>query len=107
MVDAAGRTSEPPPAGGNTMDWAWYPPAGRAEPRADLGEVQGHYDANKAPAQILLGVPVYAALFFGESAAQPTEEHRRPASAPLAPPGSLAPGGEDRRATVTGSTRSA
>ncbi len=64
--DPRGRLIEPTARGGNTMDWSWYPPEGRAHPALDSGEVQGHYYSNKAPGLILLGIPVYAALFHGE-----------------------------------------
>ena len=64
--DKGGRLVEPSERVGNTMDWSWYPPAGRASPNLELGQVQGHYYSNKAPGPILLGIPVYAALYFGE-----------------------------------------
>ena len=64
--DPRGRLIDPTARGGNTMDWSWYPPQGRAYPDLDSGEIQGHYYSNKAPGTIILGVPVYAALFFCE-----------------------------------------
>jgi len=66
MRDPSGRLLEPTARGGNTMDWSWYPPEGRAHPDLTAGEIQGHYYSNKAPGAILLGIPVYAALFHGE-----------------------------------------
>jgi len=66
MRDGSGRLIEPTERGGNTMDWSWYPPQGRANPGLDADETQGHYYSNKAPGTILLGVPVYTALFFGQ-----------------------------------------
>ena len=55
MSDGSGGLIDPTRRGGNTMDWSWYPPHGRANPVLEAGEIQGHYYSNKAPGPILLG----------------------------------------------------
>jgi hypothetical protein len=66
MHDGSGELIDPTRRGGNTMDWSWYPPQGRADPILEAGEIQGHYYSNKAPGPILLGAVVYGVLFHGE-----------------------------------------
>ena len=53
-----GILSEPPPTGGNTVDWSFSPPAGVVQPEPGSGLVAGHYYANKAPGTILIGSAV-------------------------------------------------
>ena len=66
MRDGSGGLIDPTRRGGNTMDWSWYPPEGRAYPDLAAGETQGHYYSNKAPGTIVLGAAVYAVLFHTE-----------------------------------------
>ena len=62
MRGADGVLSEPPPTGGNTVDWSFSPPAGVVQPEPGSGLVAGHYYANKAPGTILIGSAVYASV---------------------------------------------
>ncbi|MFN2167939.1 MAG: hypothetical protein ACK2U9_16975, partial [Anaerolineae bacterium] len=56
-----GLLSDPPPSGGNTVDWSFSPPDGVVQPPPGSGVVEGHYYANKAPGTILIGTAAYAA----------------------------------------------
>ena len=72
-----GVLSEPPPTGGNTVDWSFSPPTGVIQPEPGSGLVEGHYYANKAPGTILIGSVVLAVVrgiwgVFGTIAPGPT-----------------------------------
>jgi hypothetical protein len=62
MVGPDGILSEPPPTGGNTVDWSYSPPDGVIQPQPGSDLVAGHYYANKAPGTILIGSVVFAVV---------------------------------------------
>lgn len=55
-----GILSEPPPTGGNTVDWSFSPVGGVIQPQPGSELAAGHYYANKAPGTILIGSAVFA-----------------------------------------------
>jgi hypothetical protein len=57
-----GTLKEPPPTGGNTVDWSFSPPDGVIEPEPGSGLTAGHYYANKAPGTLLVGSVVFAVV---------------------------------------------
>ncbi len=62
MRGPGGVLTEPPPTGGNTVDWSFSPPDGVIQPEPGSDLVAGHYYANKAPGTILIGSAVYAVV---------------------------------------------
>ena len=62
MSGPDGILSEPPPTGGNTVDWSFSPPDGVIQPLPGSDLVAGHYYANKAPGTILVGSVAYAVV---------------------------------------------